>query len=56
MKNCALRLIRADEGVTSIEYGLIAGIIVVAIVGILPLIGGSVSGMFEAVLGGFDKP
>lgn len=54
MKDCAVGLIKTDEGVTSTEYGLIAGIIVVAIVAILPLIGGSVSGMFEAVLAGFQ--
>lgn len=53
MRKYVDRLRATDDGVTSIEYALIAGIVVVSIVGILPLIGGSVSGMFQSVLDGF---
>lgn len=53
MKECAIRFLLNDDGVTAIEYALIAGVVVVAIAGVLPSIGSSVSSMFRAVLDGF---
>lgn len=38
-----------EEGATAIEYGLIAALIAVAIIGTLGLLGGSLSGMFDQI-------
>jgi pilus assembly protein Flp/PilA len=37
------------RGVTAIEYGLIAALIAVAIIGILSAVGGSLKGVFGSV-------
>jgi len=42
----ALRLAAAKEGVTAVEYGLIAGGIAVAIVGAVVAFGSPVTGIF----------
>ena len=45
-----LRTLRAeDRGATAIEYGLIAALIVVAIIGSLNALGGSAGGMWSGV-------
>lgn len=45
-----LRTLRAeDRGATAIEYGLIAALIVVAIIGGLNALGGSAGGMWSRV-------
>jgi pilus assembly protein Flp/PilA len=36
-----------EDGVTAIEYGLIAGAIAVAIIAVLLTLGGSISNMFQ---------
>jgi pilus assembly protein Flp/PilA len=38
-----------QRGVTAIEYGLIAALIAVAIIGILTAVGGSLNNVFSAV-------
>jgi pilus assembly protein Flp/PilA len=48
----ALRQLQKDEaGVTAIEYGLIAGLIAVGLVGILGTVGTNLLGTFTAVSG-----
>jgi pilus assembly protein Flp/PilA len=44
-----MNLIRNEEGATAIEYGLIAALIAVAIVGTLALIGPKLDGTFQTV-------
>jgi len=43
-----------DSGATAIEYALIAGSIMVAIVAIVNVIGGNVAGSFQDVADGFN--
>ena len=45
--NLVKRFIREDDGVTAIEYALIAALIAVAIITSLELLGGSISATFE---------
>lgn len=40
---------RDEEGATAIEYGLIAGLIAVALVGVLGLLSADLEGVFEAI-------
>ena len=42
-------LLRNEEGVTAIEYGLIAGLIAVVIIGILTTTGTSLQAKFTAI-------
>ena len=44
-----IRFIKQDEGATAIEYGLIASLIAVAIVGVLVTLGPALSGVFASV-------
>ncbi|MBN3797213.1 Flp family type IVb pilin [Burkholderia sp. Ac-20392] len=46
MKAMMIRFLREEDGVTAIEYGLIAGLIAVAIVAGVTSIGGSLGTMF----------
>ncbi|WP_321792023.1 Flp family type IVb pilin [Burkholderia pyrrocinia] len=46
MKAMMIRFLREEDGVTAIEYGLIAGLIAVAIVAGVTSIGGSLGNMF----------
>ncbi len=43
------RFMKQDEGATAIEYGLIASLIAVAIVGVLVTLGPALSGVFANV-------
>jgi pilus assembly protein Flp/PilA len=43
MKNLVSRFIKDESGATAIEYGLIAALIAVAIIGGLRLVGGSLT-------------
>jgi pilus assembly protein Flp/PilA len=45
------RLWRDDEGVSAIEYGLIAGLVAVVIIGALALTGSSLQSVFETIAG-----
>jgi pilus assembly protein Flp/PilA len=49
MKTILARFIRNDSGATAIEYGLIAGLIAVVIIGALTTVGNKVSAQFQAV-------
>lgn len=44
-----IRLIREDEGASAIEYGLIAGLVAVVLIGALTLTGTSLQGVFNTV-------
>jgi pilus assembly protein Flp/PilA len=44
-----LRLLKDESGATAIEYGLIAALISVVIIGVLTAIGGSLNTKFQAV-------
>ena len=39
----------ADSGVTAIEYGMIAGLIAVAIIAILTTLGGDLTNVFNSI-------
>lgn len=43
------RFLKEEQGATAIEYGLIASLIAVAIVGILTLLGPKLEGVFTTV-------
>ena len=43
------RFIRDESGATAIEYGLIAGLVAVAIITALSLLGGSLDNLFSDV-------
>ncbi|WP_417688035.1 Flp family type IVb pilin [Roseibium sp.] len=49
MKNLIARFAKDESGATAIEYGLIAGLISVAIVGILATMGGSLTTVFTTI-------
>ena len=44
------RLAREETGATAVEYGLIVGLIAVAIVAVLVLLGPAIAGLFQQVL------
>ena len=43
------RLLADESGATAIEYGLIAGLVAVAIIAALSYLGGELQGLFEYV-------
>ncbi len=43
------RLVRDEEGATAVEYGLIVGLIAVAIIGAVVLMSGALQDMFGAI-------
>ncbi len=43
------KLLDDESGTTAIEYGLLAGLVGVAIIGALVLLGGSLDGLFTTV-------
>ncbi len=49
MKNLLVRFARNESGATAIEYGLIAGLIAVAIIGAVGLVGTDVTAAFQAI-------
>ena len=49
MRHMLRRFIGDQSGVTAIEYGLIAGLIAVVIIGAVQLLGSKVSAQFTAV-------
>ena len=49
MNNLLARFVRDDSGATAIEYGLIAALIAVVIIGTLTAIGTSLSTKFNSV-------
>ncbi|MCJ8503652.1 Flp family type IVb pilin [Kocuria flava] len=51
-KNAVMsRLAREEKGATAVEYGLIVGLIAVAIVGVLVTLGPQLRGLFQTVQG-----
>ena len=51
MQNLVTRFIEDESGATAIEYGLIAALIAVAMIGGASAVGGSVSNKFNDVSG-----
>ncbi|MCC5980253.1 MAG: Flp family type IVb pilin [Oceanicaulis sp.] len=49
MKNLVSRFFKDESGATAIEYGLIAALIAVVIIGAVTLLGTSLESTFEAV-------
>ena len=49
MKNLFTRFVNDEEGATAIEYGLIAALIAVAIIGAISAVGNNLSGTFSSV-------
>lgn len=49
MKNAVIRFLKDEEGATAIEYGLIAGLIAVAIVVTLTALGENLSDTFDNI-------
>jgi pilus assembly protein Flp/PilA len=47
-----IRFFKDEEGVTAIEYGLIAALIAVVIIGAVQAVGGSLTAVFQAVNAG----
>lgn len=50
------RRLQGEEGVTAIEYALIASLIAVVILGALLAVSGSVSGIFDTIAACMDNP
>ena len=51
MKNLVSQFVANESGVTAIEYGLIAALIAVIIIGAVATVGTSLSGTFSTVAG-----
>lgn len=49
--NKLLRFMKDEEGVTAIEYALIASLIAVAIIGAVTLVGSDLSAKFTSIAG-----
>jgi len=49
MLTIAKKFLKDESGATAIEYGLIAALVAVAIVGALTTLGGGLTGMFNKV-------
>lgn len=49
MKNAVVKFLRDEEGATAIEYGLIAGLISVAIIAALNLITTDLKTLFDGI-------
>ncbi len=51
-----LRFLREEEGVTAIEYGLIASLIAVAIILTVTAVGGGLNSIFTYIAGQLTPP
>jgi len=49
MKAQMMKFWKDEDGATAIEYGLIAGLIAVVIIGAVEALGGGLSGLFESI-------
>ncbi|MES0880408.1 Flp family type IVb pilin [Roseibium sp. SCP14] len=49
MKNLISRFVKDESGATAIEYGLIAGLLSIVIVGAVAATGGEISGVFTRI-------
>ena len=52
MSHLLSRFVRDESGATAIEYGLIAALIAVAIIGVLSAVGGQLTTTFTSVKSG----
>jgi pilus assembly protein Flp/PilA len=43
--------LRKEDGATAVEYGLLVGLIAVAIIGAVFALGGKLSGLFDSITG-----
>jgi len=55
MKAQMMKFWKDEEGATAIEYGLIAGLIAVAIIGSLVAVAGGLDGLFDRVIAGLNR-
>lgn len=53
--NAIKKFIRDEEGVTAIEYGLIAAIIAVGLIAILGTVSNSLDGIFQRIATALDN-
>jgi pilus assembly protein Flp/PilA len=51
MSNILFRFVRDESGATAIEYGLIAALIAVVVIGAVTAVGTGLSGTFNTVAG-----
>ena len=49
MKNLVTRFVNDESGATAIEYGLIAALISVVIIGVVTSVGENLTGVFEQI-------
>ncbi|MBS1155433.1 MAG: pilus assembly protein PilA [Proteobacteria bacterium] len=56
MKTYLTRFVRDEEGVTAIEYGLIAALIAVVIITAVALVGTNLNAVFQYVAGKLTTP
>ncbi|MCR2829177.1 Flp family type IVb pilin [Acidithiobacillus ferrooxidans] len=49
LKHAVARFVREEEGVTAIEYGLIAGLIAVVIIGAVTTVGNKLNAVFNLI-------
>lgn len=49
MSNAIIKFLRDEEGATAIEYGLIAGLVSVALVAVLGTLSGGLTTLFNAI-------
>jgi pilus assembly protein Flp/PilA len=47
---------RKDRGATAVEYGLLVGLIAVAIIAAVVLLGGQLDALFDKITGQLEKP
>lgn len=55
MKNFAIRLMKDESGASAIEYGLIAGLVSVAIIAALTTMSGSLKDIFGKISGELEN-
>jgi Flp pilus assembly pilin Flp len=55
MRQKLVEFSRCDRGATALEYAFIAAFIALAIVGVLPLVGGTLRDRFQAVVDSFGS-
>lgn len=55
MKNFVSRFAKDESGATAIEYGLIAAIISVAIIGVLGTVGDNLNTTFQSIADGLTQ-
>lgn len=55
MKSLVTRFVKDESGATAIEYGLIAGLVAIAIIGALTALGDKLDAAFDAVSGKLES-